>query len=440
MTRVISAVLVMLVLQSLGLGQFSLEEPPIEYSATKDDNVVSALMANIKSGEVKLEYDQRTGYLRSLLKELDIPESSQVLVFSKTSMQVRYISPRNPRAIYFNDDVYVGWVRGSSLMEISTSDPKLGAAFYAVNMTPRRASIKRANYDCLACHTSTLTQGVPGHTVRSVYPMLDGTIDAQRQSFVTDHSSPFSERWGGWYVTGRHDDSKHMGNAFLRGGRLDAGSDSQRLNLRDEFDSGDWLSPYSDIVGLMVLEHQTQMHNTFTRANFTVRHALYDHRQAHGAANPESTNSVSHEADEELQAIIAAAAKEVVDYMLFVNETPLASEVRGLVAFTDEFSSRGPRDQHGRSLRDFDLKRRLFQYPCSYMIYSPSFDTLAEPLRLQIYQQIWRVLCGAELPPRYAHLDRETCQAILAILRETKTDLPGYWNDLSAQQDGSKAP
>jgi hypothetical protein len=329
---------------------------------------VTALIEQVQSGEVKLEYESGTGYLRSLLKELEIPVSSQALVFSKTSMQVRYISPRNPRAIYFNDDVYVGWVRGSPLMEISTSDPNLGAAFYTVNMTPRDASIKRANYDCLACHTTTLTQGVPGHTVRSVSPMVDGTMDAQRPSFVTDHTSPFSERWGGWYVTGRGGDMEHMGNAFLRHGRLETNDNANRMNLRDEFSTIDWLSPYSDIVALMVLEHQTQMHNTFTRANFSVRRAIYDHNVTYGIEDSGTDHPVLIDAENELQAIIAQAAKEVVDFMLFVNEAPLTSEVKGSIVFADEFSKRGPIDSRGRSLRDFDLKKRLFQYPCSYLI------------------------------------------------------------------------
>jgi hypothetical protein len=342
-------------------------------------------------------------------------------------MQVRYISPRNPRAIYFNDDVYVGWVRGSSLMEISTSDPKIGAAFYTVDMTPQKAFIKRAGYDCLACHTTTLTQGVPGHTVRSVHPMVDGTIDPQKQSFVTDHASPVEQRWGGWYVTGRHGDMRHMGNAFLRGGRLETKGDPDRLNLRDEFQTGDWLSPYSDIVALMVLEHQTQMHNTFTRANFTVRHAQYEHNTAYGLGDADTAKPVPADAEEELQERIAQAAKEVVDYMLFVNEAPLTSEIKGSVVFAGQFTQRGPRDRRGRSLRDFDLQSRLFQYPCSYLIYSPAFDSLEESLRQQVFRQLWNVLSSSDAPAGYNHLDNEVRESILEILRETRVGLPSYW-------------
>ena len=385
------------------------------------------MIEKIDRGEVELQYEEGTGYLQSLLKELDIPVSSQALVFSKTSMQVRYISPRNPRAIYFNDDVYVGWVRGSPLMEISTSDPKLGAAFYTVKMSPRDAYIKRANYECLACHTTTLTQGVPGHTVRSVNPKIDGSMDAQKPSFVTDHTSPFSERWGGWYVTGRSGDMRHMGNSFLRQDQLDTKNNGNRLNLRDEFATSDWLSPYSDIVALMVLEHQTQMHNTFTRANFAVRRAIYEHNTAFPRSDPDSDRTRREESEQELQAVIAQAAREVVDFLLFVNEAPLESEVKGSLVFTSEFSERGPLSNSGRSLREFDLKERLFKYPCSYLIYSPAFDSLEDSLREQIGLRLWAVLKNPDDSERYEHLDAKTRESIVEILRDTKSGLPACW-------------
>ncbi len=268
--------------QSSGLEPFhidldiDIEEAPFHYSETEGDNRVSRLIEKLKAKEIKLEYSREHGYLRSLLQALEISESSQALVFSKTSLQVRYISRRNPRAIYFNDDTYLGWVNGSSLMEISTADPKLGTAFYTVDMMPWRAKIEQAYYDCLGCHATSMTQGVPGHTVRSVKPMIDGSVDAQAESFITDDRSPFSQRWGGWYVTGLHGDMPHRGNAFLRSGTLDTRDNGNRLNLRDEFDTLNYLSPYSDIVALMVLEHQSQLHNSMTRADFFVRQLQHD--------------------------------------------------------------------------------------------------------------------------------------------------------------------
>ncbi|QDT13311.1 hypothetical protein [Stieleria marina] len=387
-----------------------IEEPPIKYSDTKDDNVVSRLIDRLNSGDLKLDYDRSHGYLKSVLRELNISESSQVLVFSKTSMQVRYISKRNPRAIYFNDNTYVGWVRGSSIMEISTDDPKLGAAFYTVEMKPWKADVQRADYDCLSCHATSMTQGIPGHTVRSVMPNVDGSIDSQLLSYVTDHSSPLEQRWGGWYVTGRHGDAKHMGNAVLRGGKLHTDRSSNLLSLREEFESFDWLTPYSDIVALMVLEHQTQMYNTMVRANFTVRKHRHDQLD-----------------DQELTVLIQQAAEPVVDYMLFCDEAALDEPVKGSVVFATEFTSRGLQDDQQRSLRDFDLQTKLFRYPCSYLIHSSSFDALDESLRAEIYRQLADVLTGKNNASKYKHLDEPTRKAIIEILRSKKSDLADDW-------------
>ncbi|TWU41962.1 hypothetical protein [Novipirellula artificiosorum] len=409
------------------VAQFNIEEPPILYSETDGDNAISDLAEKLKAKSVELEYESGTEYLRSLLAALDISPASQVLVFSKTSLQIRHISPRSPRAIYFNDDTYVAWVRGSSLIEMSTTDPQLGAAFYRVNMTPRKAYILRANYECLSCHATTLTQGVPGHTVRSVMPKYDGSIDAQEASFVTDHSSPFAERWGGWYVSGEAGEMKHMGNAIVQSGELTNRGDENLLDLKGRFQTDDWLTPYSDIVALMVLEHQTQMHNTMSRANFRVRRAQYDHEMAYGLGNPDTATPVPADATQELDLVISQAAKEVVDGMLFVGETLLTSNVKGTSGFSEAFVRRGPTDDSGRSLRDLNLKTRLLEYPCSYLIYSSAFDSLVAPLKSQVYHQLGAVLNGQNPSDEYSHLDSDTRKAIRTILQATKTDLPLGW-------------
>lgn len=263
-----------------------------------------------------------------------------------------------------------------------------------------------------------MTQNVPGHTVRSVLPHLDGSVNSQLQSYITDHSSPFSERWGGWYVTGCHGEMKHMGNAFLRSGQLDTHENGNKLSLRDEFDTFDWLSPYSDIVALMVLEHQTQMHNAFTRASFSYRKLLFDLHQ----------NGASEESKKELEILVAQAARAVVRYLLFCDETQLTSEVKGSFLFASQFTKRGPTDTQGRSLREFDLQQRLFRYPCSYLIDSSAFDGLDPELRKAIYDELLLVLRGESRDPAFDHLSEEDRRSILEILRETKTDLPDSWD------------
>ncbi|MBI1314076.1 hypothetical protein GC176_22500 [bacterium] len=400
-----------------------IEKPPIEYSKTQDDNRVTKLVAQLESGEVALRPDAHFGFLRPLLKELDVPIASQGLVFSKTSLQVEHISTRNPRAIYFNDDVYVGWVRGSNLIELSTSDAKLGAVFYSAEQIGERLRIRRRDYDCLACHATSMTQGVPGHTVRSVFPQHDGSFDFRRKSFVTDHTSPLKERWGGWYVTGNHGDMQHMGNAILSGTNLRTTGNANLEDLRDRLFTLDWLSSYSDIVALMVLEHQTQMHNTLTRNNFLVRRALFEHQQL-DAVNADNER-------QELELTIDEAAQNIVEYMLFLNETPLTSEVKPSTRFTMVFSRRGPEDQQGRSLRTFNLQSRLFEYPCSYMIYSDAFATLEPALREQVYRRLWTILNADAGSDEFTHLSSEQRGTIHEIIRETKDDLPAVWNAAS---------
>lgn len=381
------------------------EAAPFHYSDTEPNNRVSRLLKNIQSGSVELTYTRSHGYLRSLLKALEIPESSQVLVFSKTSLQVEYISRRNPRAIYFNDDTYVGWVNGSSLVEISTADSQLGAVFYTVDMMPWRAKIERATYDCLACHATSMTQGIPGHTVRSIHPNYDGRIDSQKPSFISDARSPFPERWGGWYVTGKHGQMRHMGNTYLRGGLLDTTGNGNRINTEDLFDTSHYLSPYSDIRALMVLQHQTQMHNELARADFYVRKLMHD-----GA---DQTDSQQWEKE------LAAIAKPVVDRMLFVDEFRLTDKIQGSVVFEHDFVERGPRDAAGRSLREFEMQERMFKYPLSYLVYSESFASLQQCLREEILKQMAAVLEGKNSSPEYAHLTPTVRADTLEILTAT---------------------
>lgn len=412
--RLTIAVLAATLLPCPLLGQvpiaIDIEREPFRYSVTAANNRVSRLQHRLQSGEAQLEYSSEYGYLRSLLRELQIPESSQALVFSKTSLQVQHISRRNPRAIYFNDDTYVGWVHGSSLVEISTSDPKLGAAFYTFQMSRPQAKLRRADYQCLACHATSMTQGIPGHTVRSIHPTYDGGIDAQKPSYVTDDTSPFSQRWGGWYVTGTHGSMQHMGNAFLRGGILDTKDTSNLSSLRDFFDSSNYLLPYSDIRALMILEHQTQMHNAFTLADFSVRKLQYDARDLPASA----------EEERERHAQLQLIASPVVERMLFRGEFLLTDEVQGSVLFEQDFVSRGPVDSHGRSLREFDMKTRMFKYPLSYLIYSEAFDALQTSLREEILRQLTEILSSHDDLPDYPHLDRSTRADTLAILRATK--------------------
>ena len=189
-----------------------LDEDAIGYTKSEPDSAISRLQKKLDSGSATLQWDEKFGYLKDVLKMLEVPESSQMLVFSKTSLQRERISPENARAIYFNDDVYVGWIPGAPLMEISVADPKMGGVFYTIEQQKLERPVFKRTDQCLECHASTKSMGVPGHLVRSFATDEDGVVDLITGTSQVNHRTPFEERWGGWYVTGTHGDQIHRGN------------------------------------------------------------------------------------------------------------------------------------------------------------------------------------------------------------------------------------
>jgi hypothetical protein len=404
------------------------ELPPIEYSTAAPANAISRLQQRIEEGELSLDYDDRLGFLPSLLKALEIPVESQTLVFSKTSLQRHRISPTTPRAVYFNDDVYVGFCQQGDVLEVSVADPRLGAVFYTLDQTTSdKPQFLRETHRCLLCHGSSRTDHVPGHLVRSLFVDAQGMPIFSAGSTSVDHTTPFEKRWGGWYVTGTHGDQKHVGNLVVRDRRnpheIDNAEGQNKTDLQDQANLQAYLSPHSDIVALMVLEHQTLAHNVLTQANFSARQALHSEEamnRALGNAEGERLESTTRR--------ISNAANRIVDAFLFVDEATLTAPIRGTSGYADHFESRGPHDRQGRSLRQFDLQTRMFRYPCSYLIYSESFDALPAELRDGVYDRLGEVLRGDNSSEKYAHLSNEDRQAIVEILRETKPNLPDAWN------------
>lgn len=398
----------------------------IGYRSAGNNDPVARLQQRINRGEIKLEYSEKNGYLESLLKNLRVPVSSQGLVFSKTSFQLHRITPNNPRAIYFTDDTYVGWVRGGDVLEVATVDPNLGGVFYMLEQTKTDKPRFVRNDECLQCHTSNATHNVPGFVVRSVYPDERGYPIAPLGGHITNHSSPLRERWGGWYVTGMHGNQRHAGNRLfdessnpedinqLTGGNLS--------NLDRKFIATGYLSAYSDIVALMVLEHQTQMHNLITRLGYETKLALHNQKVINEAlqqSNAEMSDSTRRR--------IERAAEDAVRYMLFVGEAQWQSPISGPTTFAKDFAAQGPRDKQGRSLRDLDLNHKLFRYPCSYLIYSESFDALPKPALDELYKQLWLALAGQSKNKDFAAIPAADRQAALEILRQTKRNLPEYF-------------
>jgi hypothetical protein len=399
----------------------------IQYGAATARDRVAALQQRLREGKVKLEFREPHGYLESVLKALDVPVSSQVLVFSKTSFQAPRISPRMARALYFTDDVYVGWVPGGDVLEFAATDPRQGVMFYTMDQEAGpKARLDRRD-ECLQCHASGGTLGVPGVVVRSVFVERSGMPLFQAGGFVTDHRSPFSQRWGGWYVTGTHGAAQHMGNVFAEDrdhpDQLDREKGANVTDLKGRLDTGSYLGPGSDIVALMTLEHQTRMTNLITRVGYETRMAVQEQK-----AINKSLGEPEDRIGDSARRRIDNAAEALVKYMLFADESRLEAPVKGTSEFAREFAARGPRDSRGRSLRDYDLSGRMFRYPCSYLIYSEAFQELPEIVRDRIYRRLWEVLTGADKSQLYARVTAADRTAIYEILTETKRDLPGYWS------------
>jgi hypothetical protein len=401
------------------------EHQAIKYSSSTPTDAITRLQKQIDSGATTLAFEPGRGYLRAVLQALRIPVSSQGLVFSRTSLQLDRIAPWSPRALYFNDDVYVGWVQGGPILEVASVDPKLGAVFYSLAQEPSaKPQFAREGSTCLVCHdSSSITGGVPGLIMRSVLPDRYGYSMSTLRDGPTTDQMPLDLRWGGWYVTGTHGEQSHMGNLMAPVLAHEAGNPRTYMtrvgvtraqnvtDLGSRFDTEPYLSPYSDIAGLMVFAHQTHVHNLITIAHYEARKALYEEELAgrSGAAHSERTLER-----------VRATAEPLVRAMLFVKEAPLAAPLEGTSGFAEEFAALGPRDARGRSLRELDLERRLFKYPLSYLVYSESFDALPAVVKGYVYRRFREVLAGHDAT--MTHLSTADRQAVLEILQATKPD------------------
>jgi len=384
----------------------------IQYTARAAMDPIARLNQRISNRQIRLGFEPDSGYLRSVLAALDVPIESQVAVFSRTSLQELRIRPENPRVIFFSDSALVSWPRGG-FIEAAAVDPDQGAIFYTLQQQPGlvNPTLIRSDTSCLSCHISSATLGVPGLALASVVPESDGLVSTAPFR-ITDHRTPLSERFGGWYVTGARVPMPHMGNLVAPDPSkptLAVTRESIELHsLSTKFDTRGYPSTHSDIVALMVLDHQARMTNLMTRLGWEVRAALV--RDPAG--------------DADLRRSLTSWAGEFVDYLLFIDEAAFPNgPIQGASGFAEKFAGRGPRDRQGRSLRDLDLQTRLLKYPCSYLIYSEQFDHLPAMARDAIVARMRQILTGEEKGKKYARLSSADRRAILEILRDTKKDL-----------------
>ena len=387
------------------------EYPVLDYGREQLQDVVTGLQGRIDRGELVMEYDSRRGYLDAALEALNISPSSQLLVFSRTSLQQPLISPQTPRAIYFNDDVYVAWVQESGLLEIAAMDPEIGPVFFTLSqLESERPQFNREFRTCLRCHDSlSLTGGgTPRFMMSSNYTGVAGQLVSHEGSIMTTSRTPISSRWGGWYVSGYHGEQRHLGNLLIRTADDIADENLARMGNRQDVsgltDTGPYLTPYSDIVALLVIEHQVEVQNQIARTNFYAR-TLLDEADVLSAA----------EVEQGLQLL----SEELLQSLFMVGQPPLTDSIEGTSGFAQTFMANGRKDEQGRSLKDLELQQRLFKYPLSYQIYSKAYAGLPGRVKEIITVRIEEILSSEYSEPDYSHLRTEDKQAISEILAAT---------------------
>jgi hypothetical protein len=384
-----------------------IEHPAIAYRTRPLADPVARLNRELRDGRVQLKFEGPSGYLGSALSALNIPVESQVALFSQDSLQRQLINSTNPRAIFFNDTVSVAWVNGG-FIEVASQDPRQGIVFYALDNDPvaRPQFVRRQ--DCLSCHYSYSTSGVPG------------MLDRSYAQFKVDHSIPLEQRWGGWFVTGQPNAVRHQGNRVVTTGERSPAS-ATWPSMAVKFDASPYPSAQSDIVALLAFDHQMKGMNLIARIGWEARVAEF------AAQNGGSAAALPQGVADDAPIPLADAAREVVDYFLFVDEAPFPAPVRGASGFAEWFERQGRRDRVGRSLRALDLDTRLLRYPCSWLIYTDAFEALLPEAKAAVYTRLWQVLSGDARDPKYQRLSPADRRAIIEILRDTKEGLPGYF-------------
>ena len=382
--------------------EIDIRAEPHRYWERAPQDPFSRLKPALESGKIRLDRSSEQAFLLSFLRLLDIPPSSQTLVFSTTSLQLSLISPRNPRALYFNEHTYVGFIPGGKL-EIISLDPEFGGIFYIMDIPRAEAPIvAERSTRCMNCHSGADVRGVPGIVIKSVVPgPTGGSLDAFRTE-ETGHSIPFTNRFGGWYLTGASGISNHWANTV---GRFQGGQIVRRdLAFGEEFDLRRYPVPVSDLLPHLIQEHQAGFVNRVLEGGYRARAALH---AAKGGASVD-------------RGALATLAREIARYILFADEAALPAPVQGDPDYRRDFSVNRLPDAAGRSLKDLDLQSRMFKYRCSYMIYSPLFTSLPGEFKTLVVAEIHAALDGRSALG--SHLPEAERAAIRTILAETHPD------------------
>jgi hypothetical protein len=416
------------------------EQPPVRYSATTPNDAITRLQKRIASGELAFAGSEKR-VLQTLLESLGVPAESQILVFSKTSLQRGRIRPERPRALYFSDSIYVGWVPGG-LFELTAIDPQLGPVFYSFSISPAAdaatPTIQRDS-DCLRCHGGTFVRDIPGVFARSVFPDANGEPLLRHGTMIVEDETPFAQRWGGWYVTGYHGTEPHRGNTRGTevGDQLVFESEKARPDeLSAYFETTDYLRPTSDVVALLVFEHQLTVQNALTRAGMMCRKMI---AYQHGLQKAFKEPVTDEPAYDSVKSVFASAVQEVVDGLLFREAAPLPGGVTGDRGFQQAFLRQAPRSPAGHALKDFQLRDRIFEHRCSFMIYTESFRALPEMLKARVLDRLQAALRSRDPNDRYAYLPADEKQRIHDILVATLPEAKAQWGQESGAEEAQSA-
>lgn len=397
---------------------------PVNYFGTAANDSVAILSSRLQAGDSRLISHERFGYLLSVLELLDVPIESQLLVYSKTARVPGLVTPKNPRAIFFNDEVSVAWIPNARELELTAVDPVKGVNTYTLSqpLKPLKEGRQSAGSNtgkpvketiplfqrrtgCQACHAARSTLEVPGLLLKAFQTDRTGKpiVGFSRMT----HDMKYDQRWGGWYVTGAPADVVHRGNLLGKDDNArhkgEPGFASLLNELGRKFEIAGYPHSKSDFVAHLVLGHQVHGTNLLIRAGMESRLKRR-----------------------------SKVESQLLRYLVFADEPPLEGawdDVRTILIqseFASSFSTRGPSDAAGRSLREFSLEGRVFKHRLSYLIYSRSFDELPNECRTRLLQRLWTGL-SAEDGDGFAHLEHAERASIIAIVRATIPRLPECW-------------
>lgn len=385
--------------------------PPHSYLDWKPKDRFAELQEKAQKGEVKIDTSSDRAFLSSLLQALNVPVSSQMLVFSASSLQSEIINPRNPRALYFNEDTYIGWVPGG-LVEIIAADPEMGPIFYVFDRLRPGGPVPNVTRStkCMNCHAGNATRRLPGLIAESLLVSQAGSSLETYRRDVQGHQIPLENRFGGWHLTGEHNltDNKANVMGLTRNGRIEKTpvppGQFSNLDLH--------LLPTSDILPHLVHEHQMGFENRLVYAIYTMRQLKAENKGLMSA---------------EGKAEIEERAQELARYIVFADEAKFpAKGIVGDPKYAEDFLRDRKMTKAGLSLKDFDMRTRIFKHRCSFMLYTDTWKHAPRELKDRVYYHMAGYLRD-QPDAQHAHIPPAERLAIRSILKETVTDLPSWW-------------